>query len=278
VENKIVFVDFDGTLAPEWGSVSAVVRQALAQARRNGHAVYLSTGRTAIELSELASGIEHDGVVGAGGGFVRLGSEIVWRRCFDPARVVEISRRLTADGIDHYLQTDHALLASAEVIANLPRRIFSRLPPDVPEDVRQQLERFIGWFHQPGADRLDQVYKFGFFGGHGLSRAELVARYGQWVDVLDAIIPLLGSDSGELLQPGVSKATAMSWLLDRLGVDPGDTIAIGDSGNDVEMLQLAGVGIAMGNATANLLAVADEVTGSVAEDGVAQALLRHGLV
>jgi hydroxymethylpyrimidine pyrophosphatase-like HAD family hydrolase len=55
-------------------------------------------------------------------------------------------------------------------------------------------------------------------------------------------------------------------------------MAIGDSSNDVEMLAAAGLGIAMGNASAAARAAADEVTASVREDGVLAAFRRHGLL
>ena len=54
-------------------------------------------------------------------------------------------------------------------------------------------------------------------------------------------------------------------------------IVMGDSANDMEMLRAAGTGIAMGNASEEVKALADEVTDSVADDGVYRAFLRHGL-
>jgi hydroxymethylpyrimidine pyrophosphatase-like HAD family hydrolase len=67
-------------------------------------------------------------------------------------------------------------------------------------------------------------------------------------------------------------------LLDRLGLDAASAIGIGDSSNDVEMLDVCGVGIAMGNATDDIKSVADEVTTSVLDDGVWNAFRRHGLI
>ena len=71
---------------------------------------------------------------------------------------------------------------------------------------------------------------------------------------------------------------ALLQLLDRLGMDASGAIGIGDSTNDIEMLQVCGVGIAMGNATDAVKAHADEVTTSVLDDGVWNAFRRHGLI
>ncbi|MBC7260382.1 MAG: HAD family phosphatase [Chloroflexi bacterium] len=81
----------------------------------------------------------------------------------------------------------------------------------------------------------------------------------------------------EIIMPGISKATGMAWLAAYLGVPREETIAMGDGDNDVEMLEWAGLGIAMGNATPAAKAAADWIAPSVEEDGVAVALQRFVL-
>lgn len=81
----------------------------------------------------------------------------------------------------------------------------------------------------------------------------------------------------EVLDAGCSKAEALYELARRLEVPMAQTMAIGDNLNDLELLTAAGIGVAMGNARSEVLAVAREVTASNAEDGVAQAIRRHVL-
>jgi hydroxymethylpyrimidine pyrophosphatase-like HAD family hydrolase len=71
---------------------------------------------------------------------------------------------------------------------------------------------------------------------------------------------------------GVSKGAALETLRRRLGVEPMFTVAVGDQRNDLEMLQWAARGVAMGNAPAEVKAVAHEVTGHVDEDGLVPVL------
>jgi hypothetical protein len=73
---------------------------------------------------------------------------------------------------------------------------------------------------------------------------------------------------------GVTKGTSLEALREHLGVAETDTMAVGDSHNDVEMLAWAAHGVAMGQAPASVRAVADEVTAPVGEDGLAKALRR----
>jgi Cof subfamily protein (haloacid dehalogenase superfamily) len=84
------------------------------------------------------------------------------------------------------------------------------------------------------------------------------------------------SNSGliEISAAGVTKASGLEWVCDRLDVPAGKVVAFGDMPNDVPMLTWAGHGVAMANAHDALLAVADEVTAPNSEDGVAQVLER----
>ena len=78
----------------------------------------------------------------------------------------------------------------------------------------------------------------------------------------------------EMSPPGVTKATGLAEVARDLGVAAADVVAFGDMPNDLEMLRWAGHGVAMGNAHPALLDVADEVTASNAEDGLAVVLER----
>jgi Cof subfamily protein (haloacid dehalogenase superfamily) len=78
----------------------------------------------------------------------------------------------------------------------------------------------------------------------------------------------------EIIRRGVDKATALLALGQQIGIAPPEMIAIGDMDNDVAMLQMVGLGIAMGNAPANVKAKADWVTDTNNRDGVAVAIKR----
>ena len=66
-----------------------------------------------------------------------------------------------------------------------------------------------------------------------------------------------------------SKGSALAWLCERLGVPREQSVAFGDSPNDLEMIRAAGDGVAVGNACEALLAEADHVTATNAESGFA---------
>lgn len=94
----------------------------------------------------------------------------------------------------------------------------------------------------------------------GLTGTSYYIGYSAWVD---------------LAPEGVSKASGLEFVCERLGVAQADVLAVGDGHNDYEMLQWAGRGVAMGHSPDRLKAVADAVTGSIDEDGLATELARY---
>ena len=78
----------------------------------------------------------------------------------------------------------------------------------------------------------------------------------------------------EAMPKGVTKAFALELLAQRLEINPEEIMALGDANNDIEMLQFAGLGIAMGNASNHVKNLADYVTDSNEENGVATAIAK----
>ena len=79
----------------------------------------------------------------------------------------------------------------------------------------------------------------------------------------------------EVMAGGIDKGEGLRFLLDRLGIDPAEAMAVGDGGSDLPMLRLAGVGVAMGNSIQPVKDGADWVTASCDEDGVARAIEKY---
>lgn len=107
-------------------------------------------------------------------------------------------------------------------------------------------------------------------------RVEALARR-----VADARLPVHAVQSEptylEILPPGVSKGAALGPMLRALGLPAAAVIAVGDNWNDLEMIEAAGLGVAMGHAPAGVRARADHVCGTSAEEGFRQVLERFVL-
>ncbi len=147
--------------------------------------------------------------------------------------------------------------------------------------IRQGMEFYRRWFGLPVeiVDDLesavgDRVIKFIITTSpekNDSVRAMAEKRFGSKVRVVKSHNLFI-----ELVSREVSKGSALEFLADYLGVKRDDVVAIGDNENDLEMVQWAGVGVAMGNASPNLKRIADWVAPSVDEDGVVEVLRKYG--
>lgn len=131
-----------------------------------------------------------------------------------------------------------------DLAATTTTRLSGRLPGIPVQWVHTRCEIASAWVSDAGLDPAEYSLEIGFSG---------------WVDVC---------------APGVSKASGVRLLARDLGVDPADVLAIGDGTNDLSLFAWAGRSIAMGQASPEVRAAADESTASVADDGVALALER----
>ena len=103
-------------------------------------------------------------------------------------------------------------------------------------------------------------------------------RDGIWRSGLPVEAALSKPTYCEVVARGVSKAGAVTFLAQRFGTDPKNTVVFGDGENDLPMITAAGVGVAMGNSMDNVKQAAKLTTHSNDGDGIARALVRLGLV
>ena len=276
--SRAVFLDVDGTLVNERGLVPDSARQAVRRARANGHRVFLCTGRSPAELWPEVIDVGFDGLVAASGAFVEVGNEVLLHRGLTERDVDHVLRFFALRQVDFYFQSNDGIYATRAVRSRL-RRLIGGSVTDV--EVLAELER--GLFGFVDAIKVDAdpyatvitkvIYLFS-----DVPLDELRAEFAGSFDVVPSSVPLFGPHSGEMTLPGVNKATGIHAVLEHLGIDRTDTIAIGDSYNDLEMLEHVAVGVAMGNAPTAVKEIADEVTTTVDENGIRLSFLRHGLL
>lgn len=262
MQKRIIFIDYDGTLINGADGVytpTARTRTALRALRRAGHELILSTGRSLCFLEpdvlELFAGsISENGAHIAYGGNVYRNLEI------PPALLRELRADLDGRGVVYVLESTDRCTT-----------------PDVRAPYYQKVMRYFNLPLEkvtPTADAPGTVYsKFMVFAE---SRPVLEDIQRRWSGVFD-LVPhhLLPCADGMLA--GTSKGEGVRLLCERLGILVQQAVAIGDSKNDLEMFQTVGTAIAMRVHAPALDQAAAFVTGSVAEDGVVQALYRLGL-
>jgi hypothetical protein len=264
---KLIATDLDGTLLRSGETVSQRTRTALAAATAAGAAHIVVTGREVPWTRHILADLGYRGlaVCGRGGQVYDAGER----------------RLLTAVTLDRQLAT--LALAKIEAAVGPLLLAASRAGPDGEVLVGPGYRVHGGPLpYQPIKDAkelwsapLNKVY----VQHPTLSDGELAEVSHQVAGGLVGVV-LAGEGIVEILPLGLTKATGLSLAARRLGFRSPDTIAFGDMPNDIPMLSWAAHGVAMANAHEELKSVADEVTSSNEEDGIAvvvERLLRQGL-
>ena len=106
---------------------------------------------------------------------------------------------------------------------------------------------------------------------------DLAAEIGPEVGAIPSSIPGMGGSSGELYRIGIHKAIGMRIALGHVGLDPADAVVVGDSHNDIEMIEDAGTGVAIEGADPAVLAVADRIAPGPEREGLVGLFAELGL-
>ncbi|MCR5241894.1 MAG: Cof-type HAD-IIB family hydrolase [Prevotella sp.] len=256
-----LFFDIDGTLVSfKTHEIPPSTIFALTQAKANGHKVFIATGRPPLIITNLKA-IEHliDGYVTINGALCFVdGKEI---RCKnipkdDVQTVVQVAQEKSY-GLIVIGEKDVAVLdPNGEV-----DRIFRSELAVENLNLAKPLDLVLG-------QRILQLTAF-FSADY---ESELMRRIpsctsGRWHPAFTDITAK-GADKGE----------GIKAMAEQLGLDPQNTIAFGDGGNDTSMIKAAGIGIAMGNALESLKQEADYTTTTVDDDGVLNALRHFNII
>lgn len=252
---KLIFFDIDGTIINEKKEMSESTKEAIQSARQKGHICVINTGRTWKLVDGFVTGLtEFDGYILGCGTMIFWQDRILSEKTFGEAigkRIVEGLRRHRIDAVLEGRENNfHEELS----------KINSRLFYDFLENFR---DKNYGSFEEaPG--HFDKFYAY------VEKRENMEAFRREFEKELDFV----DREGGffEILPKGFSKETGMRFLAEHLGIPMKDTVAIGDSSNDIPMLKCAGTGIAMGNAPDRVKALADYVTADVDEEGIRRAL------
>ncbi|MGQ9889086.1 MAG: HAD family hydrolase [Aggregatilineales bacterium] len=264
---QLIAVDLDGTLLNSCHELTPRTEAALKAAMARGVQVVLATGKTrASALSVIARlGLTTPGIFSQGLTVYNGDGTLRRQTTLDPA----VARRVITFAEDR----------GFVVIAYAGERLLVRArtrQTAILTDYGEPEPQIIG----PLQNILDSVpVNKLVMTANGDVRRVRALRW-QLSMQLDGAARLMQANVAqmlELLPPGASKGAALRALLRDLRVDPQRVLAIGDGENDVEMVQLAGVGVAVGNADAHLKAVADHVVATNDSDGVAEAVERFVL-
>lgn len=283
MSKKIIFFDVDGTLVdvrPAREYIPESTQEAIRQTRAKGNLCFLCTGRSKAEIYPHILEVGFDGIIGAGGGFVEIGDEMLYHKKVSRESINHIVDYFEANQFDYYIESNGGLYASKNLIPRLEMIIYGDLEND-PEARRRKEEtpsHFIPSLIQGCDLHRDDVNKICFLEKEGIPYSEVKKEFENEFHVIQCTVPSFGDNSGELSVPGVNKASAIEALIDHLNIPRENTYAFGDGMNDADMLEYCQYGIAVGNAKPGLKEIADEVTDDIADDGIYNSMKKHQLI
>ncbi|MFD3531027.1 HAD family hydrolase [Streptomyces sp. NPDC058664] len=258
---RLVATDLDGTLLRADESISDRTRDALAAVTAAGAAHIVVTGRAVPWTRHILDDLGYDGIAVCG-----QGAQVYHAGEHRLLTSLTLDRQLAGLALSK-IEAEVGPLALAAsrdglegaVLMGPGYRAHEGPLPYVPYEDPAEL-----W-----AAPLTKLY----IQHPELSDDELTRAARETVGGLVDVV-MAGPGIVEILPLGLSKATGLSLAARRLGVKAAETIAFGDMPNDIPMFGWAAHGVAMGNAHMELRAVADEVTASNEEDGIALVLER----
>ena len=260
---KALFFDIDGTLVSfETHKIPASTLEALVAAKAKGMHIFIATGRPAVIINNLSALQERnliDGYITMNGAYCFVEDTVIYKSVI-PATEVE-----TMTAFCHERNIPCILVGEHDICVNQPAEIvteiFHRQLKVVPIEAKPYAEALAG----------KAIYQMTPFINAEEEKEVLPdvpnCEMGRWHPAFV-----------DMTATGNTKQKGIDQIIRHFGIHLEETMAFGDGGNDISMLQHAGIGVAMGNAKEDVKAAADYVTTSVDEDGIANALKRFGII
>jgi len=262
MKQHLIVVDLDGTLLTDTQTISSYTKQMLHQAEQAGHRVMIATGRPfrASQMYYHELGLTTP-IVNFNGAFVHHPKDKAWDAMHSPLSmhvvhdVVDSVHKLHYENLiaevkdDVYLHNDRRELMHILTNGN-PRIKTGNLKLNLIEDPTSLLIQADEFNVPIIRQHLQDVH------------AELI-EHRKW----GAPFPII-----EIVRKGLNKAVGISKIAHELEIPRERIIAFGDEDNDLEMIDYAGVGVAMSNGLPELKAIANEITFSNNEDGIGKFL------
>jgi hypothetical protein len=253
---RAVAMDMDRTILPSSLELSPATLRAVAAVRRAGIEPIIATGRMlasarpyALQLGITAPLICYQGALVAD----PATGEWLLHRPIDVPIALEVIAAVRREGFHMNVYVDDRLCVEQPTPEARTYAEHARLEMVV-------VGNFDTWLHRP----TTKIVVVGDPAALDDLEGRLRSRFDGRLFIAKSLPIFL-----EVASPGVSKGAALRFVCERLGIDPAATVAFGDGANDLELLEAAGTGVAMADADAALLEIADWTVPPVAQDGVA---------
>lgn len=276
---KAIFLDVDGTLTLPNGQVSPKVEEAISKVRKNGHYVFLCTGRNKAGVRALMP-IGFDGIICSAGGYIEMNGDKVYE-----SSLSQEDLQLARDVFDQHhimynLEATHMTFQDEEMNKEFIKHRLTdeRLNSEMIRLLNEQKDRFNIHSLKEYENNPQPIQKLCFM-------CDDIQKLEKPKEILSEkfnfiIHEIFSQDviNGEIIIKGTNKGNAVQFVTEKLGLSLEDTIGFGDSMNDYEMIKVCHHAVVMGNGVKELKQYASSICESVEDDGIYHELKRLGLL
>lgn len=268
---KLLLIDVDGTLCGRRNTIPASAAEAIGKARKNGHRVFICTGRSKAEIYEDIWAVGLDGCIGGNGCFIEAGGKTLMHKKLTEKQCRHVVDWCRQRNMELYLECNSGLYPSP----GYKDKVFAeyRQKYGCDPDYGQFFDRMT----YGACLYRDDVNKISFM-------------LNSWQDYLDAreefpelFIGYWGGEApharyGDVSPQNVNKASAINYLLEYLGETKENVISFGDAAVDLPMFACSGFSVAMGSGEEGAKKAADYVTTDTDDDGLWNAFVYLKLI
>lgn len=254
---KIIFFDIDGTLIDvQTKQISAKTIEALQRLKAKGIKLCIATGRSPISLPKF-DGVNFDAYLTFNGSY-----------CYDQSGTI-FSNPICADNVQRIIQNATAISRPVSIATR------NRLAANGTDE---DLAEYYSFAHL----KLTVAENFESVSREEIYQIMLSCREADYPAILDGVnrakITAWWDRAVDIIPVDGGKGRGIQKILEHYRLDKSEAMAFGDGNNDIEMLEAVGNGVAMGNASSQLKAIASDICGHVAQDGIFHYLTYQGII
>ena len=277
MNHKLIFIDIDGTLFNhKKDDIPESAKEAILNAKSKGHKIFLSTGRPYADIDKEILDFPLDGMIVSCGAVVYVENKPIYCKTYPQKELINLIQFMSNNNIGFSLDGIHKNYLSEEAFICLSGLMFKN-NEDSELSRAMMAKNNCFPFEEMKEEDLKEVVKISIFTKNKESCEKLFQK------IPDSLTGFMYKNyhldlyNGEISIKGITKATGLKQITNYLNKAIEATVAIGDSLNDLDILQAAGLSICMGNGADECKKVADFTTKDISDDGLAYALKHFNL-
>lgn len=274
---KLIFIDIDGTLFDHAkDAIPESAKNAILSVKSKGHKIFLSTGRPYADIDQEILNSPLDGMIVSCGAVVYVDNKPIYCKTYPQKELISLIQFMLDNNIGFSLDGIRKNYLTEEAFNYLSSLMFKN-NEDSELSHAMMAKNNCFPFEDMKEEDLKEVVKISIFTKNKESCEKLFQR------IPESLVGFMYKNNhldlynGEISIKGITKATGLKQITSYLNIPIEDTIAIGDSLNDLDILQEAGLSICMGNGADECKKTADFVTKDISDDGLAYALKHFNL-